>query len=79
MAARRALERGGLYDAHILQINAIADQMLLDEKDPLGAENRRIEIMVLRKAATEMLYQFFGDHNSKVIQTDLSDQHTKVI
>ncbi|GFN46039.1 putative lateral flagellar export/assembly protein LafU [Candidatus Regiella insecticola] len=79
MAARRALERGGLDDAHILQINAMADQMLLDEKDPLGAANRRIEIMVLTKAATEMLYQFFGDHNPKVIQTDLSDQHTKVI
>ncbi|AWK14639.1 putative lateral flagellar export/assembly protein LafU [Candidatus Fukatsuia symbiotica] len=69
MAARRALEKGGLDGTHLLQINAMADQMLLDEENPLGAANRRIEIMVLTKAATATLYQFFGDHGIKTIKT----------
>ena len=68
MAARRALEKGGLDDTHVLQINAMADQMLLDEAEPLGASNRRIEIMVLTKAASDTLYQFFGNHGEKIIK-----------
>lgn len=67
LAARRILEQSGLPTKRILQVNAMADQMLLDENDPLGAANRRIEIMVLTKTASDSLYQFFGYHGEKVV------------
>jgi chemotaxis protein MotB len=67
LVARRALEQAGLPSGRILQVNAMADQMLLDEKDPLSASNRRIEIMVLTKTASDSLYQFFGYHGEKVV------------
>lgn len=33
----------------VMQVSAMADQMLLDAKNPQSAGNRRIEIMVLTK------------------------------
>lgn len=68
MQARQVLTDGGLAAERILQVSGMADQMLLDEKDPLSSVNRRIEIMVLTHAASESLYQFFGQHGEKVIQ-----------
>lgn len=67
LAARRILQQAGLPAKKILQVNAMADQMLLDPNDPMGAANRRIEIMVLTKTASDSLYQFFGSHGEKVI------------
>lgn len=75
MAARRALMDGGLTEGHILQVNAMADKMLLTPNEPLGAGNRRIEIMVLTKTASDSLYQFFGNHGEKIIKP-LSEKHT---
>lgn len=67
LAARRILQQAGLPAKKILQVNAMADQMLLEPNDPMGAANRRIEIMVLTKTASDSLYQFFGSHGEKVI------------
>ena len=68
MAARKALARGGLEMDKVLQVNAMADQMLLDNDQPLSATNRRIEIMVLTHTASDSLYQFFGNHGDKVVK-----------
>lgn len=62
LMAHKALVNGGLDEGRVLQINTMADQMLLDPTDPLAAKNRRIEIMVLTKTASDTLYQFFGHH-----------------
>lgn len=68
LAARNVLEKGGLETQRVIQVNAMADRMLLDPEDPLSAHNRRIEIMVLTQAASDMLYQFYGQHGVKVVK-----------
>jgi len=68
LAARRALERGGLESARVLQVNAMASRMPLDKADPLSARNRRIEIMVLTDAAAETLFQFYGREGENVVK-----------
>ncbi|MGB9094917.1 OmpA family protein [Erwinia sp.] len=68
LAARRALEKGGVEPKRVIQVNAMADNMPLDPNDPLSARNRRIEIMVLTKAASDTLYQFYGHHGVKVVK-----------
>ena len=49
-------------------LSAMADQMLLDAKNPESAGNRRIEIMVLTQSASDTLYQYFGQQGEKVVQ-----------
>ena len=66
--ARRVLEKGGLSESKVIQVNAMSAQMLLDPDEPEGAQNRRIEIMVLTKSAADTLYQFFGNHGEKVVK-----------
>jgi chemotaxis protein MotB len=68
LMAHKALVKGGLSEGRVLQINAMADQMLLDPAEPLAAKNRRIEIMVLTKTASDTLYQFFGNHGENVVK-----------
>ncbi|WP_051937450.1 OmpA family protein [Erwinia sp. 9145] len=68
LAARRVLEKGGIQQDRIMQVNAMADRMLLDPNDPYAASNRRIEIMVLTKAAADTLYQFYGPHGVNVVK-----------
>lgn len=68
LAARSVLETGGLEKQRVIQVNAMADRMLLVPEDPLAARNRRIEIMVLTQAASETLYQFYGQHGVKVVK-----------
>ncbi len=68
LAARKVLELGGLEAKRIIQVNAMADRMLLNTDDPLSDGNRRIEIMVLTHTASEMLYQFYGQHGEKVVK-----------
>lgn len=68
MQARKALTKGGLDQAKILQVSGMADQMLLDQAHPLSSANRRIEIMVLTHSASDSLYQFFGQQGEKVIK-----------
>lgn len=68
LAARRALERGGLESARVLQVNAVAARMPLDQGNPLNARNRRVEIMVLTASAAETLLQFYGRQGEKVVK-----------
>lgn len=68
LAARIALEQGGMAGDKVIQVNAMADKMLLKPDQPLSAANRRIEIMVLTHAAADSLYQFFGTHGVDVVQ-----------
>ncbi|MBW1252904.1 putative lateral flagellar export/assembly protein LafU [Pantoea allii] len=68
LQARKILTAAGLDQKKILQVSAMADQMLIDEANPLNSTNRRIEIMVLTKSASESLYQFFGTNGGKVIK-----------
>lgn len=76
MQARRALTQGGLDQDKVLQVSGMADQMLLDQDNPLSSANRRIEIMVLTNSASDSLYQFFGRHGEKVIKP-LADKITQ--
>lgn len=68
LAARRALERGGLESARVLQVNAMASRMPRDRDDPMSARNRRIEILVLTDAAAETLFQFYGREGENVVK-----------
>ena len=68
LSARRVLEEAGMPEDKVMQVSAMADQMLLDSKNPQSAGNRRIEIMVLTKSASDTLYQYFGQHGDKVVQ-----------
>lgn len=68
LAARSVLETGGLETQRVMQVNAMADRMLLVPEDPLSARNRRIEIMVLTQAAADSLYQFYGQNGVKVVK-----------
>lgn len=68
LAARIALEQGGMVKDKVIQVNAMADRMLLKPDQPLSAANRRIEIMVLTHAAADSLYQFFGTHGVDVVK-----------
>ncbi|MDY0925782.1 flagellar motor protein MotB [Enterobacter sp. CFBP8995] len=68
LAARRALERGGLESERVLQVNAMASRMPLDREDAMSARNRRIEILVLTDAAAETLFQFYGREGEKVVK-----------
>ncbi len=68
LSARRVLEDAGMPEDKVMQVSAMADQMLLDAKNPQSAGNRRIEIMVLTKSASDTLYQYFGEHGDKVVQ-----------
>lgn len=66
MQARNVLIQAGLDERRVLQVSAMADQMLLYPNDPLNAANRRIEIMVLTQSASDALAQFFGHHGENV-------------
>ncbi|WP_196207514.1 putative lateral flagellar export/assembly protein LafU [Citrobacter sp. Res13-Sevr-PEB04-36] len=68
LSARRVLEDAGMPQDKVMQVSAMADQMLLDAKNPESAGNRRIEIMVLTQSASDTLYQYFGQHGEKVVQ-----------
>ncbi|WP_017347577.1 flagellar motor protein MotB [Pantoea sp. A4] len=60
LAARRTLISGGLPETRVMQVNGLADRMLLDRENPAADRNRRIEIMVLTDMAVESLSQFYG-------------------
>ena len=47
MVARMHLKEGGLDDHSILQVVGMADRAPLDQKNPLAAVNRRIEVQIL--------------------------------
>ncbi|PSN07842.1 putative lateral flagellar export/assembly protein LafU [Siccibacter turicensis] len=68
LSARRVLEQAGMPVDKVMQVSAMSDRMLLNAGDPNSAENRRIEIMVLTKSASDTLYQFFGEKGEKIVK-----------
>jgi len=68
--ARQVLAYGGMPETNLLQVNAMADKMLVDEENPLSSENRRIEILVLTEQAENELMGLFDDktRNSQINQ-----------
>lgn len=80
LSARRVLEQAGMPNDKVMQVSAMADQMLLDSKNPESAGNRRIEIMVLTQSASNTLYQYFGQQGEKIVQPLVSqlDKQQKV-
>lgn len=80
LSARRVLEQAGMPNDKVMQVSAMADQMLLDSKNPESAGNRRIEIMVLTQSASDTLYQYFSQQGEKIVQPLVSqlDKQQKV-
>lgn len=76
LAARIALEQGGMAADKVIQVNAMADKMLLNPSEPLSAANRRIEIMVLTHTAADSLYQFFSSQGVKTVKPLTDDVGT---
>ncbi|WP_318371974.1 putative lateral flagellar export/assembly protein LafU [Enterobacter sp.] len=68
LSARRVMEQAGMPTDKVMQVSAMADQMLIDQNHPESADNRRIEIMVLTRSASDTLYQFFGAQGEKIVQ-----------
>lgn len=68
LSARRVMEQAGMPGDKVMQVSAMADRMLLDADNPAGANNRRIEIMVLTHSASDTLYQFFGAQGEKIVK-----------
>lgn len=66
LAARTIMEQAGMPDGKVLQVNAMADQMLLDKAHPNSEANRRIEMMILTTSASETLKSFFSQQGDKV-------------
>ena len=52
-ASRRELVAGGLSEARMLRVQGLAASKLLDAKDPNGALNRRISIIVMNRDAED--------------------------
>ncbi|WP_330983772.1 MULTISPECIES: putative lateral flagellar export/assembly protein LafU [Enterobacterales] len=81
LSARRVMEDAGMPSDKVMQVSAMADQMLLDNKNPESAGNRRIEIMVLTQSASDTLHQYFGQHGEKIVQPLIEklDMHASAI
>lgn len=62
--ARQVLSYGGMPEANLLQVNAMADKMLVDEDNPLSSANRRIEILVLTEQAEKELMGLFDNRKT---------------
>lgn len=54
-AARRALLKGGLQENKVMEVTGFASTVLLDKKNPLNPNNRRISIIVMKKEVEEKL------------------------
>lgn len=52
-AARRALIKAGMLEEKVMTVTGFSSTMLLDNKNPLNAENRRISIIVMKKNASD--------------------------
>jgi chemotaxis protein MotB len=54
-ASRRELMSGGLPEDRMLRVQGLAASMLFDGRDPLGATNRRISIIVMNRDAEDRI------------------------
>ena len=60
-ASRRELVAGGLSEARMLRVQGLAASKLLDPKDPNGALNRRISIIVMNRDAEDAVLKNLPD------------------
>ncbi|MRS15516.1 putative lateral flagellar export/assembly protein LafU [Enterobacteriaceae bacterium RIT691] len=79
LAARTIMEQAGMPEGKVLQVNAMADQMLLDKANPSSEANRRIEMMILTKSASETLKSFFSQRGDKVAHPPVPLQSVQAI
>lgn len=54
-AARRALINAGMDENKVMMVTGYSSTMLMDTKNPLNPENRRISIIVMKKGAEEKI------------------------
>ena len=54
-AARRTLLKAGVKEDKVMQVSGFASTVLLDKKNPLNPNNRRISIIVMKKEAEDKL------------------------
>lgn len=52
-AARRALVKSGMDENKVMSVSGFSSTVPLDKKDPLGAINRRISIIVMKQGAAD--------------------------
>jgi chemotaxis protein MotB len=73
-ASRRELIAGGLPDDRTLRVQGLASSVLFDPKDPAGAVNRRISIIVMNREAEERLLRIANDEEdtTQALDTPLS-------
>ncbi|AQZ93745.1 flagellar motor protein MotB [Halopseudomonas phragmitis] len=71
LRARNVLVEAGLPGAHILQVTAQADGMLLRPDEPESGANRRIELLLLTIQAETLYQELFGERTARV---DYSEQ-----
>lgn len=60
MAARFHLLEGGMPESSVMQVSGMADSAPLNLDEPLAAENRRIELMVLTGKQAALMSTMFG-------------------
>jgi chemotaxis protein MotB len=63
-ASRRELVAGGLSEARMLRVQGLAASKLLDAKDPNGALNRRISIIVMNRDAEDAVLKNVQDEEA---------------
>ena len=56
-ASRRELMAGGLPEDRMLRVLGLAASLPFDAKDPLGAANRRISIIVMNREAEDRIFR----------------------
>lgn len=54
-AARRALIKEGMQEDKVMMVSGFSSTVLLDKKNPLSPENRRITIIVMKKEASDKM------------------------
>lgn len=54
-AARRALIKAGMNEDKVMTVSGFSSTVLLDKKNPLNPENRRISIIVMKKGAEDKI------------------------
>ena len=59
-AARRALIKAGMNEDKVMTVSGFSSTLLLDTKNPLNPENRRISIIVMKKSAEDQVVNSSG-------------------
>lgn len=67
LSARRVLEEAGMPEDKVMQVSAMADQMLLDAKIRKARATGALRYGA-DQSASDTLYQYFGQHGDKVVQ-----------